>query len=461
MRQVWQLRSCCSRQRTFLWMVVILIGFTVRPDLVGVTSLVRGLWLTEAAYYGLLRNLHSTGIDREKLRSIWTALCLRLFESRLVKVNGKIVLLGDGIKVGKEGRKMPGVKSLHQESNNNSKAEFIMGHSCQALCLLVQSVGSFFAVPLACQIHEGLVFSNRDSRTLLDKIILLLGQLNITVGFYLVVDAYYTSQKVALPLLKMGGHLVSRMKSTAVAYYPAPPAKRKCRGRRRKYGKKVRLMTLFETLSESFETAPSPVYGERGVDIRFRVLDLLWRPMGILVRFVLVEHPVRGRIVLFSTDLTLPALEVIRLYGLRAKIELGFKQSLHVLGVYAYHFWMKAMNKIRKGDGDQYLHRSSEKYRNQIRRKMRAYDAHIQLGLISQGLLQYLSVTCSREIWASFGSWLRTMNPDASPSEAVTMMAMKRLFPEFLAALPLSHILKKFLTRRIDLSRCPDYRLAA
>jgi hypothetical protein len=53
------------------------------------------------------------------------------------------------------------------------------------------------------------------------------------------------------------------------------------------------------------------------------------------------------------------------------------------------------------------------------------------------------------------------MNPDTSPSEAVTMAAMKRVFPEFLAALPLSHILKKFLADRIDLSRCPDYRLAA
>lgn len=442
-------------------MVTVLIGFTVRPDLVGVTSFVRGLWLSESAYDCLLRNLHSTGIDKVKLRKLWTALCLRLFESRLVRVAGKIVLLGDGIKVGKEGRKMPGVKSLHQESNNNSKAEFIMGHSCQALSLLVQSVGSFFAVPLACRIHEGLVFSNRDQRTLLDKFILLLEELAISQGFYLVVDAYYTSQKIARPLLKMGGHLISRMKSTAVAYLPPDQPKKRSRGRKRKYGKKVRLIDLFETHIGNFLTADSPVYGEKGIQIRYHVVDLLWRPMGIIVRFVLVDHPGRGRIVLFCTDLTLGGLEVIRLYGLRAKIELGFKQSLHVLGVYAYHFWMKNMDKISKGNGDQYLHRQSKEYREGVCRKMRAYEAHIQLGLIAQGLLQYLSVTYSKQIWASFGSWLRTMNPDASPSEAVTMVAMRRLLPEFLAVLPLSHVLKKFLADRIDLSRCPDYRLAA
>jgi hypothetical protein len=143
-------------------MVTILIGFTVRPDLVGVTSFIRGLWLRETAYNCLLGNFHSTGIDRTKLRKQWMALCLRIFESSIVRVKGKLVLLGDGIKIGKEGKKMPGVKSLHQESSNNSKAEFIMGHSCQAISLLVQSVGSFFAVPLACRIHEGLAWISTD-----------------------------------------------------------------------------------------------------------------------------------------------------------------------------------------------------------------------------------------------------------------------------------------------------------
>jgi hypothetical protein len=461
LERVWQLRDSCSRLQTFLWMVVVLIGFTVRPDLIGVTSFVRGLWLTETSYDCLLRNFHSTGIDRAKLRRLWTALCLRSFDARIYRIAGKIVLLGDGIKVGKEGRRMPAVKSLHQESSNNSKAEFIMGHSCQALSLLVQSVGSFFSVPLACRIHEGTVFSNRDKRTLLDKFIILVGELEISCGFYLVADAYYASQKVVRPLLKMGGHLISRMKSNAVAFYPPKPKRKKSRGRPQKYGTKVRLTNLFDTCLDKFLTAPSPVYGEKNIQIRYYAVDLLWRPIGTLARFVLVDHPVRGRVILFCSDLTLDGLEVIRAYGLRAKIELAFKQSLYVLGAYAYHFWMKAMTKIKKRGGDQYMHRQTDEYRGQVRRKIGAYELHMQLGLIAQGMLQYLSVTYPKQIWASFGSWMRTMNPDASPSEAVTIVAMKRLFPEFLSALPLSHILKKFLVDRFDPSRCPDYKLAA
>ena len=245
-----------------------------------------------------------------------------------------------------------------------------------------------------------------------------------------------------------------------MAYWPATQPKKKSRGRRKKYGKKVRLQSLFESISE-WVSADSPVYGENKVQIRYAVVDLIWRPLGTLVRFVLVDHPTRGKIVLLSSDLTLDALTVIRLYGLRAKIECSFKQSLHVLGVYAYHFWMKAMDKITKGDGDQYLHRQSDEYRDRVRRKLAAYEVHIQLGIIAQGLLQYIAVKYPKIIWKSFGSWLRTMNPEASPSEAVTAVAMKRALPEFLAALPAVHILKKFLFAKFDLSRCPDYRLAA
>jgi hypothetical protein len=44
-----------------------------------------------------------------------------------------------------------------------------------------------------------------------------------------------------------------------------------------------------------------------------------------------------------STDLALTAADIIYLYGLRFKIEHSFKQAIHLLGVFAYHFWMMDM----------------------------------------------------------------------------------------------------------------------
>jgi hypothetical protein len=201
---------------------------------------------------------------------------LRLFPQPL-RVNGRWVLVGDGIKIRKCGKKMPGVKLLHQQSDSNTKPEYIMGHSLQAVSLLVQAAHSTFAVPLAARIHEGLVWSNRDRRTLLDKMIALLAIVGINDPFYFVADAFYTARKIIKGLLDQNNHLVSRVKSNAVAYVPHSHCGPRKRGRPRTYGTK--LNSLFKD-SKTMQSAASPVYGEHNVTIQYRVCDLLWRPAG-------------------------------------------------------------------------------------------------------------------------------------------------------------------------------------
>jgi len=358
---------------------------------------------------------------------------------------------------------MPGVKKLHPESESNNKAEYIFGHSCPAVARLTPALSSVVALPLACRIHQGTVFSNRDPRTLLDKMILLLDSLGLQPPFYFVADAYYASGKVVRGLLAHGNHLVTRVRSNSVAFFPAtpPPSHRPRRkGRPAKYGKKIQIASLLKD-ADRFQEAPSPVYGENGVTLRFRTADLLWRPVGILVRFVVVLHPQRGAILLMSTDLTLPAFDIIRIYGLRFKIEVSFKQAIHVIGAYAYHFWMAAMTPIRRVSGNQYLHHKSDAYRNAVRRKIAAYHRHIQLGLIAQGLLQFLSATQPKLVWQSFGSWIRTIRPGLAPSEQVVALALRNTLPQFLTSAAKPSILVKFVRERLDLSRTEGTSLAA
>jgi len=456
---VCELRPACARTRTFLWMSLCLAGISIRKDLQGVTSIVRSLGLESACYDRLLDLFHSPALDLNHLTRAWCALVFRASPG-ILRVNGMPVLVGDGIKVAKTGRRMPGVKKLHQESESNTKPEYIFGHSCQAIAVLTRALSGVFALPLACRIHEGLVFSNRDHRTLLDKMILLLDSLGLQKPCYFAADAYFATGKIVRGLLDRGNHLVTRVKCNSVAFFPATPPPSRRRGRPARYGKKIKVAVLLKDTGR-LQDAPSPVYGEIGVTLRFRVADLLWRPAGILVRFVVVQHPRRGAILLMCTDLNLCALDIIRIYGLRFKIEVSFKQAIHVIGAYAYHFWMAAMTPLRRVSGNQYLHHKSHEYRTAVRRKLAAYHRHIQLGLIAQGLLQILSATKPELVWRSFGSWIRTVRTGLAPSEQVVASALRNTFPEFLATAAKSVILLKFLRDRLDLSRTEGTTLAA
>ena len=457
---VLMLRPTCARMRTFLWFVTCLAGMTIRGDFLGVTSIVRALGVKGICYDRILDFYHGSGLKLDKLTHTWLRTVVKIFPD-ILRVNGRLLLVGDGIKIPKEGKKMPAVKGLHQQSESNSKSPFIMGHSFQAIGILVGALNNVFAVPLVSRIHEGLIFSNRDQRTLLDKMVSLIESLGICEPFFFIADAYYATGKIIKKLLQKGNHLITLVRSNAVAYYPASRnSQNKRRGRPRIYGKKVKLKTLFND-PDTMQTASSPVYGEKRTQIRFRSVDLIWRPVGILVRFVAVIHPVRGRCILMCTDLGLPALEIIRLYGLRFKIELSFKQAIRVLGTYAYHFWMRTMKPIKRFSGDQYLHKKPEAYRQAVRRKIDAYHRYVQTGLIAQGLLQYLSAAFPKLVFSSFGSWFRTIRSDFSPSEHVAAIALRNTFPEFLSDCSKDSIFKKFLLERIDLDRTEGLRLVA
>jgi hypothetical protein len=454
------LRPAFSNAITFMWFSTVVVGMIVRVDLLGVTSIVRALNLRPELYHALLRLFHSTAVKLDQLTALWAHTVLLLFPSP-VRVNSRLVLVGDGVKIPKRGKKMPAVKLLHQQSESNTKPEYIMGHSLQAVGLLVHAAHSVFAVPLAARIHEGLVWSNRDKRTLLDKMLSLLQTVSIETSFYFVADAYYAAGKVVKGLLEQGHHLLSRVKSNAVAYQPPePPKGKRKRGAPKRYGKKIKVKSLLSD-PNSMQEARSPVYGEHKVMLRYRVCDLLWRPAGQLVRFVAVIHPTRGPLLLMCTDISLEAIDIIRLYGLRFKIEHSFKQAIRLIGSFAYHFWMKAMVPLRHRNGNQYLHRRSARYRDQVKRKVGAYHVFIQAGVIAQGLLQYLAVVAPKLVWVSFGSWLRTIRPGIPPSELVVAQALRQTLPDFLLVSSKVSALAKFIADRQNTHNMTIFRLNA
>lgn len=337
----------CARHRTHVFLVLVLVGFSIRPECAGVTSFIRALVLEPPLYQGFLHFFNtSTSLDLAVLTRIWHAWVRQRLP--VLRVGPYPVYVADGLKVAKEGKKMPAVKKLHQASENNSKAAFIRGHSFQALAVLVGTAGgTVAAIPLVSRIHEGVVWFPGDRRSLLDKLASLFLE---TVApesepALLVADAYYASRKVILPLVKQGHQLLTRVRRNAVAYHPAPPASGRPKGRPRKYGAKVKLNSYFSR-RERFVRAPSPVYGKARTEILYYAEELFWRPIGRLVRLVWVIHPTRGKLILMCTDRSLDSLDIIRTCGYRFKIEVSFRQAIHGVGTYAYHFWLNPENAL-------------------------------------------------------------------------------------------------------------------
>lgn len=159
--------------------------------------------------------------------------------------------------------------------------------------------------------------------------------------------------------------------------------------------------------------------------------------------------------------LELLAADIIYLYGLRFKIELSFKQAIHLIGAFAYHFWMMDIIPLRYRNGNQHLHRKSADYRNQVRRKMHAYHVFIQARIVAQGLLQYLAVVAPKLVWHSFGSWLRTIRPGIPPSEFVVASALRQMLPDFLLASAKNGCLAEFIANRQDTTNMQGFRLAS
>jgi len=417
-------RKAFSRQRTFLWFCCAILATVLRTDLLGVTSLARSLGGKSKIYGCLLGFFASGAVKLDILSRIWGGILSS--HKMAYKVNGRVLLVVDGIKAPKSGCRMPAVKRLHQQSSSNTKPTYITGHSCQSIAILFGSLAGVFAVPFLTRILEGLRFSPKDKKSQIAKIPSLLGNALGNVPFYLVADAYYASGAFALSLVAMDGHLVTRAKGNAVAYRPVQKNDKPQRGRPRVYGKKVSLKALSKE-SPEFVEAESPVYGERGVKIRYREVVLLWKPLGKAVKFVIVKHPTRGKrggaFYLMTTDLKMDALDLIYIYGLRFKIEVSFKAAVHSVGAFAYHFWTGAMKKRKRVSGDQYLHREEPEKVEKIKTKMNAYHAHLQIGNIAQGIMQILALEMPQHIAALDCRYRRTICE--LPTEATVAAALQ------------------------------------
>ena len=142
-------RSCFSREATFNWFVVIIMGFILRLDHHGVSSIVRWLAIRPTLYTALLAYFKSTAWELKNIQKKWAEIVVSCCP--VIKIGDRFLMAGDGIKISKEALKMPGVKKLHQESDNSGKAPYIFGHHHGVIGILAGWVKKNLLHPPLCR----------------------------------------------------------------------------------------------------------------------------------------------------------------------------------------------------------------------------------------------------------------------------------------------------------------------
>jgi hypothetical protein len=96
--------------------------------------MIRWLGLKPSLYTGLLWFFRTSSWHLKGIQQRWWQIVLS--HCPVLTVAGRHLIVGDGIKVSKEAQKMPGVKKLHQESENSGKPPYIYGHHHGVLGIL-------------------------------------------------------------------------------------------------------------------------------------------------------------------------------------------------------------------------------------------------------------------------------------------------------------------------------------
>jgi len=359
------------------------------------------------------------------------------------RIAGRVVVLGDHSNESKEGLYMPGVQILHQDSQNSGKPEFIAGHRYAHVSAVISKESVLRSLPLMTELQESPreQKDKRNPESLVAQMIALVDEVaqSIDEPVITALDAYFCSSVAldAADRTMMGTgerrvEIVTRAKTTTVAYEVPEPPKVKRRGQPRKYGNKIALYSLFSNTSKFKETM-MVLYGKK-TRVRYLCLDLIWRPVKRLVRFVLVEMD-KGRCIFMSSSLTLSPEEIITIYALRFKIETSFAEQKHDVGCFAYHFWTTAMPKRKKRKRAEEPTDISLKQRVASTRK--ATESFVCVSTIAAGILTLIAFDHSQEIWNRYSGWLRTRR-SSIPTIATVKSA---LVQDFHSSLPLiSHL---------------------
>ena len=260
----------------------------------------------------------------------------------LVAGVSRLVFALDDTPTPRYGPLVQGAGVHHNPCSGPANSPFVYGHVWVVLGMLAtHPTWGVIALPLLARLYvrrkdlADIDESHRPAfRTKLELAVGLVQWARCWLGFlgrplWVVADGAYAKAAFLKPVIALGVVVVSRLRKDA-ALWTVPTPRAGSRGRPRKYGESRIELAKRGGQKRGWTTGTFELYG-KAVAKRYKTFEATWRPVGGVIRVVLVDEP-KGWVAFFCTDPTATVADILGLVADRFSLETTFRDCKEVVG---------------------------------------------------------------------------------------------------------------------------------
>lgn len=292
---------------SFAFFSSFIIGFIQLGREVHTSSMVQSLTPLSKSLSSFTRFLGKNPWDAEELVN---SSLTHLFSSLHIRPRSVVFFILDDTIVRKSGKKIPGCAWYKDHAHNMAN---VFGHQWLLSAFLYQD----FLIPLWAKLyhpHKTKGCGRFYTKVAMAKKMLTHLTLPVACKLYLLADSWYWSKELALLCRKQGYHMISQLKSNSVIVLN---------------GKRTKVNSLV-TASLPYREVSLPLYGKPKNLAIAKVVGTIKELGNVAV--VIVKENKKKPCYLVSTNIHLPAIDIVKYYAKRFKIEQMIKDLKQRLG---------------------------------------------------------------------------------------------------------------------------------